>query len=63
MEAALFAALIEKVGLPLAEDLLKLASKGGQVSYDEWIGLKKKNATPFDDLVPPRPAEPANVKV
>jgi len=58
VEAALFVTLIKEVGVPLAEELLKLVSTNGQVTPETWDALKKKNATPGEVLIPPRPTKP-----
>jgi len=55
VDPVLFSALIVKVGIPLAEELMKLVNAGGKVTPEMWDALKLKNAISGESLIPQRP--------
>ena len=56
MDPATWIALILKVGVPLAEQLLAMAHAGEKVTPESWSALKAQNAIAWEALTPMRHA-------
>ena len=56
MDPTIWVALILKVGIPLAEQILAMVHAGDKVTPENWAALKAKNAIKGEALIPQRPS-------